>query len=267
MAATRHVSRVLTLRFTAIVLAASLLVASAPCFVGVSFAARKKVSKSSQAEQQRMLTTIKNDIVLIGLAIFLGVDEARVKSAHKDYQRRYDRDHKILDSSARVSPTMSGYQASPAPTTGRHVAPVLGYRNAPPRNSNYAVAYVDRIYPFRESMIGWSAGAPPSSAKYDGIDGANVAEAEKIPGQTQTWITDMNRASRDADGYIQVIQAGTQEANYLNMELAELRSDTMRQTDLHLLMATEEAQDDFDEMFSFEMAMGRWKSTGTGTSY
>jgi hypothetical protein len=96
---------------------------------------------------------------------------------------------------------------------------------------------------------------------------ANAEEARHVNTTTREEIKNMNAASRNAKGYIALIQAGTQEANYLNAELLRLRADTLRQTDIQVSAFVEEAQDDFDETSAFEGAVATWKDQASGPGY
>gem|GEM_PF-6866882 len=230
------------MRFTAIVLAASLLLAD------ISFAA-------THEEEKRMTLDLYTATMLILTEAAYGFHIAQVKDMEKTYESHYARDHRALGSGDRVNPAMGGYTAG--------TARVVGYRNAPPPYRDYAGAYIDRADTFDRAVAGY----PGIIGDRSGLRGNNINEAEKMPEQAQTWIKNMNQASRNADGYIQLAQAGTQEANYFNMLMTELRADTMRQTDVQAALAAEEAQDGFDDTFAFEMATGTWKNTGTGTKY
>ena len=235
MELTWHIQRILTRKFAA----ALLLAVAAVCLSGPSYAA--VVSEDKTPEADRTINDLMEGTILGLLEIEYGVKLGLTEAMKKTYEDNYKRDHEPLQDSDKVKPTTSKY--------GTIAENAAGYRGA--SSIIYSGVYRDRENKFRDAMRG--------------VAEVNAAEAEKIAGNVQTWIKKMNQASRNADGYIQLIQAGTQEANYLNVELAELRADTLRQIDVHMRAAVEEAQDDFDETSAFEGAVRTWKSPGSSS--
>jgi hypothetical protein len=226
-----RVKRILKRKFIAgIVLAALLFVAAAVCFPGLSYAADKT------PEADRTMSDLMLGTILALLEIEYGVELGLTTAMMETYNTQYNRDHKQLANNDRVTPSMNQYK------TIDQNAP--GYRSS--WTENYAETYRKRENAFRETMRG--------SAK------TNVDEADRIKGTVQKWIKDMNNASRNSDGHLQSIQAGTQEANFLNMELAGMHADMLRQIDIQMRAAVEEAQDDFDVTYAFEEAVIKWQN-------
>ena len=246
MERTGHSSRVLMCKLVAaVLLGAMFFAAGAVFFAAPSYAEEKEKEKekeeSDDPEQARLESDAKLATILILLEIKYAQHLQLIKDMRKTYNENYERDHKPLAN--RVNPEMGPYATIQAAA--------VGYRGPSPLI--YSDIYKNRENAFKNTMSGSSGG--------------NKTRADKIAGEDQTQIQKMNEVSRNADGYMQLIKAGTQEANYLNMELAELRADTMRQLDVQMRAAIEEAQDDFDGTSAFEGAVSTWKNTGSGGGY
>jgi hypothetical protein len=160
-----------------------------------------------------------------------------------DYNNKYIDDHEALDDDLRYNAPMNPFSSV--------MRTADGYRGGGP--NIYSEIFKTRAGGLRETLRRAAS--------------ANASEAQGIKGATQDEIKKMYEATDEAEGYIGVIQAGTQEANYLNTELLRLRADTLRQTDIQMSAAIEEAQDDFDETSAFEGAVTTWKVPGTGTGF
>jgi hypothetical protein len=83
----------------------------------------------------------------------------------------------------------------------------------------------------------------------------------------QNDIKSMNDTSNGAEGYIQMIQAGSQERNYMNRNLVQARFGVMMQTDLQFKSSMEKIQDDADSSSAFDQAVRTWTSPGGARNY
>jgi hypothetical protein len=182
---------------------------------------------------------------LILLEIEYAIESALRGQIIDDYGKKYDDDHKALAASWRIDPSANPYETqAPSPVGYR-------YRNAS-QNDVYAQIYKNR----RSEMTNRLESVLETNANESII---NINQG--------WWINDARLASVNADGYMKILEAATQESNIMNIEILQLRADTLRQTDIQLAAADALAQDEADETAAFEQAVKTWSAAGTGTNY
>jgi hypothetical protein len=201
--------------------------------------------EDSDPEKARLQKDIQTAALLVMLEIMVGIESALEADMYDEYKDNYKFDHKKLTDI--VNPTMYGYETIAREAEGYR------YKGSPGGADIYSDIY-------RQRMNDW----------HDAITGAaedNSKEASLLMNNAQKWITDMHNASMNAEGYMQLLQAGTQETNYLNMELLQLRTDNLRRIDIRLLEPKENRQNDIDETSAFDQAIGTWTAAGTAEEY
>ena len=163
-----------------------------------------------------------------------------------DYGDKYDDDHEALASSWRIDPSANPYATqAPSPT---------GYRyKSASQNDIYAQIYKGRRLDLMNRL--------------ESVLKTNSEESLININQGGKWINDARGASMNADGYMKILEASTQESNIMNTEILQLRADILRQTDIQLAAADALVQDEADETAAFEQAVKTWSSAGTGTNY
>jgi hypothetical protein len=188
----------------------------------------------------------------------LGVEHRRYES----YKDNYDADHRKMgggifssvagqfDASSLHSMMASGgavsYAANPS---------VAVTNRAPGLRTGvgvYSAIYKDRRETWQNDMKGALEGNRSQTAE----TGAN---ADNI-------IKNLDDASFDAKGYMELLQAGAASENYMNATMLGMRSDTIRQTDAQLRLWLEKIQDGADEVSAFEGAVGTWANPASGTA-
>jgi hypothetical protein len=182
---------------------------------------------------------------LILLEIEYAIESALRKQIIDDYGEKYDDDHEALAASWRIDPSANPYETqAPSP---------VGYRyKGASQNDVYA-----QIYKNRRSDL---------TNRLESVLKTNAGESLININQGQ-WINDARRASMNADGYMKILEAAAQESNLMNIEILQLRADTLRQTDIQLAAADALIQDEADETAAFEQAVKTWSAAGTGTNY
>ncbi|MDR3280501.1 MAG: hypothetical protein LBT23_08305 [Synergistaceae bacterium] len=195
-------------------------------------------------EEARAQNDAQLAAVLMLLEIEYAVEDSLTSDRKKTYEKDYDFDHKTL--AAWVGTGMNPY----ATIAGE--APGYRYQGA-------AIPELySEIYKMRREV--WQQDASV-------LMKSNAREASMLRNEVQNWIGRMDEASFNAEGYVQLIQAASQQSNYMNLELLQMRTDVLRQMDIQARAAVEEMQDGADETSAFEQAVDKWKPISPGTGY
>ena len=183
---------------------------------------------------------------LILLQTEYGIEDVLRKDIIEDYEGKYRFDHTSPGGSGRIAPGMNAYTTVLVPPTGYR------YKNALQKD-----IYSDIYKARRQALIG----------QFESVLGANASEGLINMNQNQVWINGARDASMSADGYRKILESATQESNLMNVEILQLRADTLRQTDIQLAAADVEMQDEADETAAFEQAVKTWTTVGTAANY
>ncbi|MDR3076481.1 MAG: hypothetical protein LBU26_04190 [Synergistaceae bacterium] len=194
-------------------------------------------------EKGRYYSDAQLAVVLALLEAEYGIEDDLVKQMKAEYEKNYAFDHKALG--VFLDPAVNPFTAS-----GRKSA---GYRYSGSQKDVYSGIYINR-------RSDWHGDIKKMA-------GENAKEALFISKEVMDWIYAAHGSSRGADGYLQLVQSGTQETNYLNAELVQLRTDVLRQMDMQMRAAAEEMQDNADETSAFEQAVRTWSGSGSGSGY
>jgi hypothetical protein len=204
---------------------------------------------------------------LAGISIKLDGEYGQIKEMKKTYEDNYKKDHADLDQKNRISvdwnfsDLRSGLESAGAISfagTSNNARKMLneqdpGYRMVSGGSvNNYADLFRSRADRWQDIAFG--------------ILAANNSEARGVA-SAQSDIKSMNETSNGASGYIQIIQAGSQERNYLNRNLVQARADVMRQIDVQFKYSLEKIQDDSDAASAFEQAVRSWTAQGSAGNY
>ena len=204
---------------------------------------------------------------LAGVSIKLDGEYGQIKEMKKTYEDNYIKDHADLDQKNRISvdwnfsDLRSGLESAGAISfagTSDDARKMLneqdpGYRVVSGGSVNdYADLFRGRADKLQDIAFGMLAAG--------NSEAGGVASA-------QSDIKSMNETSNGAEGYIQIIQAGSQNSNYLNKNLVQARTDVMRQMDVQFKYSLEKIQDDADRASAFEQAVRSWTAQGGARSY
>jgi hypothetical protein len=204
---------------------------------------------------------------IAGISIKIDGEYGQIKEMIKTYNDNYKKDHNDLDEGKRISvewdaaslrSNLESAGAISFAATADRAKEMLNEQN-PGYRTVSAGKTVDYASVYRERAAKWQ------NMAFGMLTAAN-SEARNVT-SAQNDIKSMNDTSNEADGYMQIIQAGSQERNYLNRNLVQARFDVMMQIDLQFKNSMEKIQDDADSTSAFDQAVRTWVSPGGTRSY
>jgi hypothetical protein len=220
-------------------------------FFAVAFAGVPGRVYAEDAEEERFSIDAQLSGVLALLEIEFGIEDVMRKGMISEYEKNYKFDHNSLETKYRIDPAMNAYAAADETPDG--------YRyDGASRKDIYSAIYKTRrqeSYALLEKILKANA--------EEGLLNMDCASASGA----QKFINAARDASVNADGYMRMMEAATQESNLMNMEILQLRADGLRALDIQAAAVNSDMQDDADETSAFEQAVKTWVNPGASQNY